>query len=189
MSDNLVQELEKSSTLGTRIGAERIKQIRRNRRISDDGLTVADCVPFFFCPRPVMLKSIHLRYRTSPFRGGQDPIIHLQFNLEQVIRWAFDNDKRIFVSNRNAATYRGWIVEDIRAIADLNWRAINSTHWNPYDTVYTYKQAEFLIQHAIPCSLISRIGTINSILRARVQLIVNNSTFNPAISIEKEWYF
>lgn len=50
---------------------------------------VGDFVPFYFCPRSIMLYVI---YRANDpeltYRGGQGPIVHLEADLHEVIAWA-----------------------------------------------------------------------------------------------------
>ena len=78
------------------IGMSKIKR-RRLEEIEvtcHPGTMVGEYVPFYFCPRSVML---YLIYRGNhpelDYRGGQDPIIHLEADLYQVVKWA--NDKGV----------------------------------------------------------------------------------------------
>jgi hypothetical protein len=42
------------------------------------GTKVGDYVPFYFCPRSVMLYVIHrANHPDLSYRGGQEPIVHL----------------------------------------------------------------------------------------------------------------
>src|SRR5213594_3136416 len=69
--------------VGTTIGMSSIKE----RRLSLDlgchpGLPVGRCVPFYFCPRSVMLFLIHrANHPDLMYRDGQEPIIHLEADL------------------------------------------------------------------------------------------------------------
>ena len=73
-SDALVRERRVG---GTTIGMGNIKRRRleQNSLASHPGLRVGDCVPFYFCPRSIML---HLIWRANhpelTYRGGQDPL-------------------------------------------------------------------------------------------------------------------
>ena len=74
----------------TVIGMDNIKRRRLNLPVScHNGTHVGDYVPFYFCPRSIMLYVI---YRANApelqYRGGQDPIIHLEADLRTVIQWA-----------------------------------------------------------------------------------------------------
>ncbi len=54
-----------------------------------EGDTVGEYVPFYFCPRSIML---YILYRGNhpglTYHGGQGPIVHLQANAETVAAWA-----------------------------------------------------------------------------------------------------
>ena len=65
---------------GTVIGMGGIKQRRLGLPVScHDGLNVGDCVPFYFCPRSIMLYVIHCaNHPELAYRGGQQPIVHLE---------------------------------------------------------------------------------------------------------------
>ena len=72
-------EIVRQARPGTTIGMNSIKQRRlTNRLLSHDGLCVGDCVPFYFCPRSIMLYVIKMANHSElAYRGGQEPIIHL----------------------------------------------------------------------------------------------------------------
>ena len=76
---------------GTTIGLSSIKQRRLEelRLRSYPDLFVGQCVPFYFCPRSVMLFKIHRGNDTElPYRLGQDEILHLEADLrESEIDW------------------------------------------------------------------------------------------------------
>ena len=63
---------------------------------SHPGLHVGDCVPFYFCPRSIML---YLIYRANhpelAYRGGQKPIVHLEADLQQVALVGFERPPRL----------------------------------------------------------------------------------------------
>jgi hypothetical protein len=83
-------EVSRRSLRGTAIGMSEIKR----RRLQDLTLTshpdlhVGDCVPFYFCPRSIMLFLIHKRNAELDYQGGQDLIIHLEADLTQTVNWA-----------------------------------------------------------------------------------------------------
>ena len=98
-------EVRRQNIAGTGIGDPDIKGFRLTRRLlSHDGLTVGECVPFYFCPRSVLL---FLNYTGSnlnvPNRDGQSRIIHLEADLairqlhglaKKTKRWAFHDLQR-----------------------------------------------------------------------------------------------
>ena len=84
--------INQKGALGTTIGMNNIKQRRLTNALqSHRGLHVGECVPFYFCPRSVMLFTSFIwrnRPRAGKYRGGQDPILHLEADLHQTVAWA-----------------------------------------------------------------------------------------------------
>jgi ssDNA thymidine ADP-ribosyltransferase, DarT len=83
-------ELARRPVAGTVIGMNNIKA-RRMKELtlaSHPGLFVGQCVPFYFCPRSVMLYLIHRRNAELAYQGGQAPIVHLVADLNAVVAWA-----------------------------------------------------------------------------------------------------
>lgn len=72
------------------IGMSSIKQRRLALPVDcHPGDQVGDYVPFYFCPRSIMLFVIHCaNHPELTYRGGQGPIIHLEADLNEVVAWA-----------------------------------------------------------------------------------------------------
>ena len=53
------------------------------------GTTVGQYVPFYFCPRSIMLYLLHMgNHPELTYRGGQGPIVHLQATIQPSCEWA-----------------------------------------------------------------------------------------------------
>lgn len=104
LSDALVQA---QALGGTMVGMNHIKQRRLTelQLASHPGLFVGACVPFYFCPRSVMLYLIHRRNAELAYKGGQEPIIHLQADLGAVVAWANAQPARWAFTLSNAGSY------------------------------------------------------------------------------------
>lgn len=78
------------SLSGTIIGMNEIKQRRRTSALNSyPDVCVGDCVPFYFCPRSVMLYLIcQANHPELEYRGGQGPIVHLEADLRRAVAWA-----------------------------------------------------------------------------------------------------
>ena len=89
-------ESKRRAAPGTAIGMNRIKQRRSNKRLnSHPDLYVGNCLPFYFCPRSVMLYRIYMaNYLGLTYYGGQEPIVHLEADLRKVVAWADRNGRR-----------------------------------------------------------------------------------------------
>ena len=71
------------------------------------GTTVGEYVPFYFCPRSIMLYIISMGNHPdiAHYRGGPGPIVHLQVDLESAVKWANQQKIRWAFSDRNAGSY------------------------------------------------------------------------------------
>ena len=67
---------------------------------------VGDFVPFYFCPRSIMLYVIHCaNHLEFTYHGGQGPIVHLEADLHEVVAWADRERRRWAFSLSNAGAY------------------------------------------------------------------------------------
>lgn len=81
---------------GTVIGMGSIKRRRLTLPVAcHPGTHVGQYVPFYFCSRSIMLFVIHrANHPELAYRGGQGPIVHLEVDLHETVRWADANDRR-----------------------------------------------------------------------------------------------
>ena len=178
---------------GTTIGMSNIKERRLRRRVPCHLDThVGDYVPFYFCPRSVMLHSIH-RKSTDPdseselaYSGGQEPIVHLEADLREVVNWANRKGRRWAFSTGNAAAAGVEFHDDLDRLDRIDWNAVKACYWRE---VKTEKQAEFLVYGFVPWRLVSRIGVISDRVRKRVLEIIADSGHEPRVVVERQWYY
>jgi len=84
-------EVVRRSPPGTTIGMNSIKQRRLNELTLTSRLflRVGDCVPFYFCPRSIMVYLIHQAdHPELAYHGGQQPIVHVEADMRQTVAWA-----------------------------------------------------------------------------------------------------
>jgi hypothetical protein len=152
-------EVVKRSPVGTSIGMNRIKQRRLNELTlaSYPDLHVGDCVPFYFCPRSIMLYLIYrANHEELTYRGGQGSIVHLQADLHASVAWADQqSQQRWAFTLSNAGSYYFEDRCDLNRLHEINWSAVQETQWQ---SCKEGKQAEFLVEHSFPWHLIERIG-------------------------------
>ena len=115
--------IARRATSGTTIGMSHIKARRlANSLASHPGLRVGQCVPFYFCPRSVMLYLIHrANDRDLNYRGGQEPILHFETDLHAAVDWANAEGRRwaFSLSNAGAAYFEDRC--DIGQLDEINW--------------------------------------------------------------------
>jgi hypothetical protein len=180
---------------GTTIGMGQIKQRRLTELTltSHPGLHVGQCVPFYFCPRSIML---YLIYRANhvelTYLGGQGPIVHLQFDLHTVVEWAAAERRRWAFTLSNAGAYYFEDRAQLDQLDELNWNAIATNQWSGQGirpSVKEGKQAEFLIEQSVPWSLVESIGVCSDAIYRQATAALPRTGHRPEVAVRREWYY
>ncbi len=153
------------------------------------GTKVGEYVPFYFCPRSVMLYLLHKG--TSPgltYHGGQGPIVHLQADLRRTIEWADGVGKRWAFSKGNAGAYYAQFFNEAANLEELDWEAINNNDWRDPD-VKEGKQAEFLVETSFPWEMVERIAVINRDVEQQVRDAIGAACHRPSLLVACNWYY
>lgn len=181
-------EVLRRSSAGTTIGMSNIKQRRLSLQLdSHPGLHVGDCVPFYFCPRSIMLYLIAQRNHPDlDYRGGQDPIVHLEADLRQTVSWAEQYDHRwAFTLSNAGARY----FEDrcsLNQLNEIDWDAVQAQDWREHKEG---KQAEFLIERQFPWNLVERIGVLTRPVYDQVCATVAKASHKPRVEERRDWFY
>lgn len=150
---------------------------------------VGDYVPFYFCPRSVMLYLIYrANHQDLSYRGGQGPIVHMEADLKEVVEWAKREDRRWAFSLSNAGSYYVEIRNDLAQINEVNWAAVAETDFRSSD-VKEGKQAEFLVHRTFPWELVRRIGVCSADIKAQAEIALEDATHKPPVEIIRHWYY
>ena len=183
--DSQMQSLQK---YGTNIGMPEIKKRRlENRLNSHSGLHVGDCVPFYFCPRSVMLYLIYKANRQElDYRGGQGPIVHLEADLHETVDWARQNDRQWAFTLSNAGSIYFEDCNDLSRLDEIDWNAVNARDWRGCKEG---KQAEFLVEKSFPWILVQHIGVYTMEVYKRSLEAMEDSDHHPTLDIKNEWYY
>jgi ssDNA thymidine ADP-ribosyltransferase, DarT len=173
------------------IGMSEIKR-RRIEEISvscHPGTMVGDYVPFYFCPRSVML---YLLYRANhedlTYRGGQEPILHLQADLREVVAWAEANTQRWAFTLSNAGSYYVETRNRLDQLGEVNWAAVSESDFRSSD-VKEGKQAEFLVHGSFPWELVRKIGVYSTEIKMRAEAGLEHARHRPPVEILRHWYY
>ena len=174
---------------GTVIGMGRIKARRLNELSLSchPALRVGQCVPFYFCSRSVMLFMIHKRNEELTYRGGQEPIVHLEADMRATIDWAQANGRRWAYTLSNAGSYYFEDRSSLDDLGDVNWNSVNARQWA--GAAKDGKQAEFLIERAFPWHLVERIGVHSQPIAPRVAAAMHGAAHRPVLEIKRDWYY
>lgn len=182
-------EIVRRAPPGTMIGMSSIKQRRLQQLTltSHAGLHVGDCVPFYFCPRSVMLYLIYQgNHPELTYRGGQGPILHIQADLQATVDWARQTGRRWAFTLSNAGSY---FFEDrcgLRQLCELDWAAIQARDWQ---NCKEGKQAEFLLEFAFPWHLVERIGVTSALMYQQVVNLLSMNGHRPSVEVKTDWYY
>lgn len=173
------------------VGMSKVKQ-RRLKEIEvhcHAGTKVGDYVPFYFCPRSIMLYILHMgNHPDLNYTGGQAPMVHLQADLRATIRWADDRGIRWAFSDRNAGGYLAQFFDSVDDLDKVNWAAVRATDFRDI-VVKEGKQAEFLLWECFPWELIEKIGVIDAKHSAAIHGALAKATRLPRVSVECGWYY
>lgn len=180
---------------GTIIGMNRIKQRRLHELTlaSYPDIHVGDCVPFYFCPRSIMLYIIsQANHQELQYRGGQHSIIHLEADLYASVSWAQQNDRRwaFTLSNAGARYFEDRC--DLAHLDEINWDAVRTKRWSGNGvspSAKEGKQAEFLMEHEFPWRLIERVGVYSSAVYQQVVNELPTNGHRPKIEVKQDWYY
>lgn len=182
-------DVQRQQLVGTSIGMDKIKNRRMNELTlhSYPELFVGDCVPFYFCPRSIMLYMFHQNNHSDiAYRDGQEPIVHLVFKMLDVIRWADSNERKWVFTDSNAGSRYFNDYNDLASIDKLNWEAIRANYWG---NCKEEKQAEFLVERSLPWHLIRGIGVYSQEYYDKVDEAIAFANHKPPIEIFREWYY
>ena len=153
------------------------------------GTKVGEYVPFYFCPRSIMLYILHMaNHPELSYRGGQRPIVHLQASFRRVVDWADASDVRWAFSDRNAGGYLANFFNDPSDLSEVNWEAVKATDFRPM-AIREGKQAEFLVYESFPWELVERMGVIHGRIAQRVTDAIREAEHKPLVRVEPEWYY
>jgi hypothetical protein len=183
------REVLKRAPPGTTIGMTNIKQRRLSELTlsSHPTLYVGDCVPFYFCPRSVMLYLIHqANHAELTYRGGQAPIVHFEADLHAVVKWASSHGHRWAFTLSNAASRFFEDRCDLAQLKEVDWSAVQARDWRQCKEG---KQAEFLLDTRFPWPLVERIGVENRPTYQRVVHALPPKGHRPAVELCPEWYY
>jgi len=182
-------EIVRRAPPGTTIGMNGIKQRRLNELhlSSHPDLHVGDCVPFYFCPRSVMLYLIYQgNHPEMAYRGGQGPILHFEADLSTVVAWANAQPARWAFTNSNAGSRYFEDYDDLTLLGKIDWNAVHALQWVQCKEG---KQAEFLLEQRFPWHLIERIGVHSAAVYGQVVNAMPKHGHRPTVEVRPDWYY
>jgi ssDNA thymidine ADP-ribosyltransferase, DarT len=158
-----------------------------------ESLYVGGCVPFYFCPRSIMLYLIHCaNHEELSYRGGQGPIVHLEADMFNTVTWANQNGRKWAFTLSNAGAYYFESRRDLSQLNEINWDAVSTNRWSGNGisrSVKEGKQAEFLLQQSFPWALVEKIGVMSQAAAQQVVNALRQAHHRPSVEIQRTWYY
>lgn len=182
-------EIVRRAPPGTTIGMNGIKQRRLNELTlsSYPDLHVGDCVPFYLCPRSIMLYLIYqANHPELVYRRGQGPIVHLECDLHATVAWAGQEGRRWAFTLSNAGAYYFEDRCDLAQLNEIDWAAVQARNWQ---SCKEGKQAEFLVEHCFPWHLVERIGVHSRAIYQQAVHALPVGGHRPVVEIRPDWYY
>lgn len=145
---------------------------------------VGEFVPFYYCPRSVMLYTINKGGVDGLPAGSQRTVLHLVTRTDVLMNlgrdWA--------ISDGNAGAAHTSFYNDVSGFQQLSWDAINSRHW---PGLTHQKCAEFLVRDHVPWTAISHIGCFDEDVAAQVNQLFDALAVahRPQVQVVKGWYY
>ena len=172
------------------IGMSAIKRRRLSLQIDcHPGDYVGDYVPFYFCPRSIMLYVIHCaNHEELAYRGGQDPIVHLVADLHDVVAWADGQGRRWVFSLSNAGAVYAQFRKNLDDLEEINWSAVTASDFRPPE-IKEGKQAEFLVHKSFPWELVSRVGVRSMGIKIQADAALAPAAHHPTVESQPSWYY
>jgi hypothetical protein len=170
------------------IGNNEIKNDRLHLPVDCHRRTmVGEYVPFYLCPRSVMLYVISKRNHPNlAHRDGQEPVVHLMADLREVVEWAESVDRKWAFSDINAANRAADFFSTLDRLVDLDWDAIAAANWA---SCRDKKMAEFLVHREFPWDLVRGIGVYSDAVGKRAQRAFAEARHRPPVRVKREWYY
>ncbi len=178
---------------GLKVNAVGLAEIK-GRRLNEyevtchPGTKVGDYVPFYLCPRSVMLSVFW--YDNLPeltYHGGQEPIVHLQADMMRCRSWASRNGVPFAFSDMNAGMATAEFFNRKQDLGRIDWEVVESNNFAG-DRKHR-KAAEFLIHRFFPWELVESIGVIDRSRSRVVKKAIADCEHQPPVAIKPEWYF
>lgn len=146
-----------------------------------------DYVPFHFGPRPPMLLTISSG-NVPGHSEGQAPLIYLVSTAQAVDAAGLPFT---FTDGHATMAFTEFFF-DLARLDRIDWPVIHGKWWNDtpeYPDRKRRRQAEFLVHHQFPVSLISEIGVFDASMEERVLQIICSRGLKVPVQVRRDWYY
>ena len=120
------------------------------------------------------------------YRGGQNPIVHLEADLREAVAWADFQRRRWAFTLSNAGSFYFEDRCDLAQLEEIDWEAVQANDWR---NCKEEKQAEFLVEQSFPWTLVRRVGVRDMNVLNRVRDAVRVVAHRPTAEPIPSWYY
>jgi hypothetical protein len=167
---------------GVRIGDPAIKSRRLDWTLNlPSRPRVGDFVPFYFCPRSVMLYRVC--HGHSTWSRGQDAIVHLVTRVSRVAV----ADACVFTDSNAATAYHRASTDLSLLSSTIDWSVMPLEWWNGPPMIP--RQAEFLVPGFVPWTAVERVVARSNSIAQRVQAALGSHSDHPLVHVDPTWYY
>jgi len=172
------------------IGMNSIKRRRLELPVKcHPGDRVGEYVPFYFCPRSIMLYLLHRgNHPELAYSGGQVPILHLEADLLDTVAWVEETGQRWAFTLSNAGAVYTEFRNRLEQLPEVNWTAVAARDFRQPE-IKEGKQAEFLVHNFSAWHLVGRIGVYSREVYQQVMSILTAVNSRPRVEIQRGWYY
>jgi ssDNA thymidine ADP-ribosyltransferase, DarT len=140
-----------------------------------------------------MLYLIHCaNHEELTYKGGQGPIVHLEFDMKELVAWAEEKGRRWAFTLSNAGAYYFEDRCDLAQLDEINWDAVVTNRWSGAGisrSVKEGKQAEFLVERSVPWRFVQRVGVRSNGAAQQVAQAMKGASHRPTVEIKTDWYY
>lgn len=141
---------------------------------------VGDFVPFYFCPRSVMLYRVYKGH--TGWHGGQDRVLHLVTRLSRVAKPGC-----VFTDSNAATRYHRASAQLDRLASMIDWPAMALEQWA--GAPMRPRQAEFLVPRFVPWTAFDRVVVMSNSIAQRVIEMMASAEHRPGVAADRSWYY
>lgn len=167
------------------IGHQQLIADRHDHPIPLDGYgNLGEYIPFYFWGHsPILYMIMHGFQGVSQY--PQEEIVHVVIDSARII----ERGMRYVFTDRHAKTKVARFFNDPTYLDQLKWDIIRSKDWKNTEDDFErrdFKQAEFLVRHHIPVSLIDRLFVKTEGKRVEIENIVRKLDLEIPVQVARE---
>ncbi len=181
-------QLQRDRVSYTNIAHQNIQDRRQSTPVPcGPGGVVHNYVPFYFAPRSPMLYVIS-QGGVEGYTEGQARILHLVSTAQVVLGAGLGF---VFTDGHGIMAMTDFF-DDLAQLARVDWQVMGMRYWHDTPTDGDRKrrrQAEFLVHHFLPWTLVQEIGVMTPAIAAQVTQALQGQLHQPAVVVRRGWYY